>query len=134
MRVLTDNVWVDGVFYRVGSTEEQVGGDAARIGPHVWRNLDGPPVVVPEPAAPPSRVEPPDGPGGAGGDADAPAGADAADGPPAPDAPAPPPMAGPGSSVDRWRHYAAELKVHVDRHASRTDIIQAVSAAGFPVE
>jgi hypothetical protein len=36
--------------------------------------------------------------------------------------------------VDRWRHYAAEVGVHVDRHATRADIIQAVSAAGFPVE
>lgn len=130
MRVLTDNVWVDGVFYRAGSTEDQVGGDAARIGPHAWRDLGGDsPAVAPEPVAPSSESQ--DGPGGAGGDADAPAGPD---GPQGPDAPLPPPTAGPGSRVDRWRHYAAELEVHVDRHASRADIIAAVSAAGFPVE
>lgn len=135
MRVLTDNVWVDGVFYRAGSTEEQVGGDAARIGPHVWRDLGGdPPAVAPEPVIPAPTGGSTDGPGGAGGDADATEGGDGPQGPPAPDAPVPPPVAGPGSSVDRWRHYAAELKVHVDRHASRADIIQAVSTAGFPVE
>jgi hypothetical protein len=132
MRVLTDNVWVDGVFYRAGSTEEQVGEDVARIGPHVWRDLGGPPpVVAPEPVPP---GDSPDGHGGAGAGADAPSDGDGQPDPPAPDAPAPPPTAGPGSSVDRWRHYAAEVGVHVDRHATRADIIQAVSAAGFPVE
>lgn len=83
--------------------------------------------LTPEDASgdPESPVTPTSDTGGGGSDGDA---------TPTPDAPTAPPTAGPGSSVDRWRHYAAELEVHVDRHASRADIIAAIAEAGFPTE
>lgn len=45
-----------------------------------------------------------------------------------------PPKAGPGSSAEAWRVYAAGLGVDVADDASRDDVIAALEAAGKPTE
>lgn len=45
-----------------------------------------------------------------------------------------PPKAGPGSSAEAWRTYAASIGVDVDAGASRDDVIAALEAAGKPTE
>jgi hypothetical protein len=45
----------------------------------------------------------------------------------------PPPQSGKGSGVDAWRDYASG-KVDVADGASREEIIEALTAAGVPVE
>lgn len=46
----------------------------------------------------------------------------------------PPPKAGPGSGVDAWAGYAAEVGVQVEEGAKRDEIVQALADAGKPVE
>lgn len=45
-----------------------------------------------------------------------------------------PPKAGPGSSAEAWRTYAAGVGVEVEADASRDDVIAALKAAGKPTE
>jgi hypothetical protein len=49
-------------------------------------------------------------------------------------APVPPPLNGPGSGVEAWAAYAAALSVTVPEGAKRDEIVEAVRAAGHPVE
>jgi len=46
----------------------------------------------------------------------------------------PPAKAGPGSSAEEWRNYAAALGVAVPEDARRDDVIAALEAAGKPTE
>lgn len=129
MARLVANVSVRGVWY---GPDYPAAGDppvGSVSNPAAWEGGVAPSL----PADPEPSVTPATGDGGQSSD---PIGGDGSGGDvtPRPGAPVPPPTAGPGSSVDRWRHYAAELEVHVDRHASRADIIAAVAGAGFPVE
>lgn len=48
--------------------------------------------------------------------------------------PTPPPLGGAGSGVEAWLLYAQELKVDVDGLEKRDDIVEAIKAAGHPVE
>jgi hypothetical protein len=46
-RVLSANVWVEGVFYGEGTSEAAVGNAAGQIGDHAWRD-DAPGKAAPE--------------------------------------------------------------------------------------
>lgn len=48
--------------------------------------------------------------------------------------PVPPPMSGKGSGIEAWRAYAAAVEVEVDDDAGRDEIVEAIQAAGKPVE
>lgn len=46
----------------------------------------------------------------------------------------PPPLSGPGSGAPAWREHAAALGVAVEPDAKRDDVVEAIRAAGHPVE
>ena len=136
-RVLSDNVWVDGVLYRVGDAPPPE--VACQIGDHAWTqtpDVEAPSaagVVSGEDAPVQGSLPPAVAPEAAGGGE--PAGDEAPD--VAPEGPAPadadvsavePPRVGRGSSKAAWLDYAAALGVAVDDGMSRDDIVAAVDA------
>lgn len=150
-RVLSDNVWVDGVLHKVGEVPPPE--VAARIGDHAWTTIDDDPAPVeggtepqaevgseptvtivmqnvapnaesvpPEaPETPPSVGDEPPADGSASAEEPAPESGD--------DIPEAPPRAGRGASKDAWAKYAEARGVTVPADASRDDIIAAVDAA-----
>lgn len=138
---LKDTVYVDGVRYDKGAVPPPE--VAAKIGDHLWVG-ERPASSQAEPPAPPAQIQrvpvqrsaptieviedvAPDAgetspgtaaPAGDGGDADL----------------DPPPTSGPGSGLADWLAYAERVGVEVPADAKRADVIEAVRAAGKPVE
>lgn len=160
-RVLRDDVYVGGRRFKRGQSADEVGNDAAAIGDHAWEEVEsGAAEVASAPPAPfasevesgsqfvsdgAPAVEPAES-------VEAPAEA-FVDAPPsdaaAPDlvetnstpeppssqtAVEPPPQSGRGASAEKWREYAASQGVEVAEDAKRDDVIDALRAAGKPVD
>jgi hypothetical protein len=122
-RELNGNVWVDGRLYRKGQSESDVGDAATRIGDHAWVEVESGSATDGTPAPPPAAPSVDEEPSG-----DDESDEDAGDG-----ALNPPPQAGPGSSGEAWRAYAASVGVEVPTDAKRDDVIDLIRMAGKPV-
>lgn len=137
-RVLKTYVHVDGQRFAKGMSADDVGDAASRIGDHAWVGEDGsagtdagaPPSP---PASGPSAPDESTGAEPETGEAEgsAPAPVDRAS---SGSTPAPPAKAGPGSSAEAWRDYAKGVGVEVPGDAKRDDVIEAIRAAGKPVD
>lgn len=104
---LAYTVWVDGKQYGP-DTDEIPAGVAEQIGEHAW--VDG--------KKPASRGgSKPKGDQRNGGINDG-----------------PPPLSGKGSGEDAWRAYAETVEVDVTAAKTRDEIVEAIKAAGKPVE